>query len=118
LKYLLGGDGHHGPWAEDGGGPAVVEVLVVLGGNHAADDDHDVFPVHLLECPHQLGQQNKVDVLLFAFCPYFIHLAVRFIEAFQQTFNDHKSFSRFKRHCLFEYLFAIHFASPHSFAGA
>ena len=59
-QHLLRGDGNHRAGAEDGGGAVGLEVLVVLGGNDAANDHHDVLAAELLQLRDQLRQQRLV----------------------------------------------------------
>ena len=42
LEHFDGGFGDFGSGTEDGEGACFVEVVVVLGGDDASDDDHDV----------------------------------------------------------------------------
>nr|VFJ61710.1 MAG: hypothetical protein BECKFW1821B_GA0114236_106713 [Candidatus Kentron sp. FW] len=56
LDDLLGGNGNYRPRSEDGGSSMLIEEIVVLSGDDAADYHHDVFPIQSFELFHQLRQ--------------------------------------------------------------
>ena len=58
LNDLLGRDGNHRSRSEDGGSSVFIQIIIVLGGNNAADNDHDVFPIQVLQFLDQLRQQG------------------------------------------------------------
>src|SRR6266480_6923323 len=49
------------PWSEDGGDAVLEEEVVVLGRDHAADDDDDVARAGRLELLHQLRNERLVS---------------------------------------------------------
>ena len=58
--HLLGRNRNHRPRSEDGRSPMAVEEIVVLGGNDAADDHHDVLAIQALEFLDEFRQQGCV----------------------------------------------------------
>src|SRR5262245_57551371 len=60
LQDLPGAGGDRRPGAEDAGHPGLAEELVVLRGDHPADEDEDVAGAPALEGPHQRRDQRPV----------------------------------------------------------
>ena len=56
LDDLLGRNRDHCSRSEDGGSSMLIEEIVVLSGDDAADYHHDVFPIQSFELLHQLRQ--------------------------------------------------------------